>query len=178
MNLWDHLPAENMRLRRLTSDDVIASIIGVLDAEQVRAVRATFGLEGGAATTGAEAFEAIMERGNALANGWKLTRRCLIGRNRVEIEGPADVDLPALRRMGWTVEIVSWRTHVFAPNSGAMARILNRRDADPDAVVDASPPLGVANTDQINRHHVALSALLTDNCVEPSFLPAFRDAMI
>ncbi len=126
--VWDRLPAENMRVRRLTSDDGIALIGRVLDAEQVREVRAGFGLAGGPAMTGPEAFEAVMERGNALAlaNGWRLARRRLMGANRVEIEGPADTDLPVLRRMGCTVEIVSWRTRVFVPNAGAMERILDR----------------------------------------------------
>ena len=78
--------------------------------------------------TDPEAFKAVMERGNALAlaNGWRLARRRLMGANRVEVEGPADTDLPALRRMGCTVEIVSWRTRVFAPNADAIERILER----------------------------------------------------
>ena len=126
--VWDRLPAENMRVRRLTSDDGISLIGRVLDAEQVSAVRVAFGLDGGPAMTGAEAFEAVMERGNALAlaNGWRLARRRIMGGNRVEIEGPADVDLPALRRMGCTVEIVSWRTRVFAPNADTVERTLER----------------------------------------------------
>ncbi len=126
--VWDLLPAENMRVRRLTSDDGIALIGRVLDAEQVRSVRAGFGLDGGPAMTGAEAFAAVMDRGNALslANGWRLARRRLMGGNRVEVEGPADTDLPALRRMGCTVEIVSFRARIFAPNAGAVERILDR----------------------------------------------------
>ena len=126
--VWDRLPAENMRVRRLTSDDGVSLIGRVLDAEQVRAVRASFGLDGGPAMTGPEAFEAVMERGNALAlaNGWRLARRRLMGRNRVEIEGPADTDLPALRRMGCTVEIVSFRARIFAPRADAVERILDR----------------------------------------------------
>ena len=126
--VWDRLPAENMRVRRLTSDDGIAFIGRVLDAEQVRSVRAGFGLDGGPAMTGAEAFAAVMERGNALAlaNGWRLARRRLMGRNRIELEGPADTDLPALRRMGCTVEIISFRTRIFAPTAAAMERILDR----------------------------------------------------
>ena len=126
--VWDRLPADNMRVRRLTSDDGIALIGRVLDAEQVRTVRANFGLDGGPAMTGAEAFEAVMERGNALAlaNGWRLARRRLMGADRVEIEGPADTDLPVLRRMGCTVEIVSFRARIFAPNAGAMEPILDR----------------------------------------------------
>ena len=126
--VWDRLPAENMRVRRLTSDDGFSLIGRVLDAEQVAAVRTSFGLDGGPAMTSSEAFKAIMERGNALAlaNGWRLARRRLMGGNRIEIEGPADTDLPALRRMGCTVEIVSWRTRVFAPNADAIERITER----------------------------------------------------
>ena len=126
--VWDRLPAENMRVRRLTSDDGISLIGRVLDAEQVQSVRAGFGLDGGPAMTGAEAFAAVMERGNALtlANGWRLARRRLMGRDRVEIEGPADTDLPALRRMGCTVEIVSFRARIFVPNADAVERILER----------------------------------------------------
>ena len=126
--VWDRLPAENMRVRRLTSDDGIALIGRVLDAEQVRSVRAGFGLDGGPAMTGAEAFVAVLERGNALAlaNGWRLARRRLMGADRVEVEGPADTDLPALRRMGCTVEIVSFRARIFAPRAAAVERILDR----------------------------------------------------
>ena len=127
--VWDRLPAENMRVRRLTSDDGVSLIGRVLDAEQVSAVRASFGLEGGPAMTGPEAFVAVMERGNALAlaNGWRLARRRLMGGNRVEIEGPADTDLPALRRMGCTVEIVSFRARIFVPNAEVIERLLERR---------------------------------------------------
>ena len=65
-----------MRVRRLTSDDGFSLIGRVLDAEQVAAVRTSFGLDGGPAMTSSEAFEAIMERGNALAlaNGWRQSR--------------------------------------------------------------------------------------------------------
>ena len=126
--VWDRLPAENMRVRRLTTDDGIALIGRVLDAEQVRAVRQSFDLDGGPAMTGAEAFEAVMGRGNALAlaNGWRLARRRLMGADRIEIEGPADTDTDALKRMGCTVEIVSFRARIFAPNAGAVERILDR----------------------------------------------------
>ena len=126
--VWDRLPAENMRVRRLTADCGTALIGRVLDAEQVSVVRAGFGLDGGPAMTGAEAFAAVLKRGNAisLANGWRLARRRLMGADRVEIEGPADTDLPALRRMGCTVEIVSFRARIFAPRADAVERILDR----------------------------------------------------
>ena len=126
--IWDRLPAENMRVRRLTTDAGEALIGRVLDAEQVRAVRTSFGLISGFAMTGAEAFEAVMGRGSALAlaNGWRLARRRIMGADRVEIEGPADGDTDALKRMGCTVEIVSWRARAFAPGAHVLERILER----------------------------------------------------
>ena len=126
--IWDRLPFENMRVRRLTTDEGEALIGRVLDASQVRAARSSFGLDGGPAMTGDEAFEAVMGRGTALplANGWRLSRRRIMGADRVEIEGPADGDTDALKRMGCTVEIVSWRARAFAPGAQVLERILER----------------------------------------------------
>ena len=127
--IWDRLPFENMRVRRLTADDGESLIGRVLDAEQVSAARVTaFGLDGGFAMTGPEAFEAVMGRGTALTlvNGWRLARRRIMGADRVEIEGPADTDTAMLRRIGCTVEIVSWRARAFAPGAEVLDRILER----------------------------------------------------
>ena len=126
--IWDRLPFENMRVRRLTTDAGEALIGRVLDASQVRAVRTSFGLGGDYAMTGAEAFEAVMGRGTALilTNGWRLARRRIMGADRVEIEGPVDGDTDALKRMGCTVEIVSWRARAFAPGAHVLDRILER----------------------------------------------------
>ena len=126
--IWDRLPFENMRVRRLATDDGEALIGRVLDAEQVRAARASFGLDGGPSMTGEEAFEAVMGRGTALplANGWRLARRRIMGADRVEIEGPADTDVGVLRRIGCTVEIVSYRARAFAPAAQVLDRVLDR----------------------------------------------------
>ncbi len=126
--VWDRLPSDNMRVRRLRTDDGEALIGRVLDVGQVRAVRSAFGLGGGPAMTGAEAFEAVMGRGAALAlaNGWRLARRRIMGADRVEIEGPVDTDTAVLKRMGCTVEIVSWRTRIFAPGPDLLERVIQR----------------------------------------------------
>ena len=126
--VWDRLPAENMRVRRLATDTGEALIGRVLDAEQVQAVRTSFGLDGALAMTGAEAFEAVMGRGSALplANGWRLARRRIMGADRLEIEGPADTDVGVLRRIGCTVEIVSYRARAFAPAAHVLDRVLER----------------------------------------------------
>ena len=126
--IWDRLPFENMRVRRLVADTGESLIGRVLDAEQVSAARTSFGLDGGFAMTGQEAFEAVMGRGTALAlaNGWRLARRRIMGADRVEIEGPADTDTAMLRRIGCTVEIVSYRARAFVPNAETVERVIER----------------------------------------------------
>ena len=49
-----------------------------------------------------------------------------MGADRFEIEGPADTDLPALRRFGCAAEIFLFRARKFAPNAGEVERILDR----------------------------------------------------
>ena len=127
--VWDRLPAENMRVRRARHGYRRS-------ADRARARRRTgrrpcahaFGLDGGLAMTGAEAFEAVMGRGSplTLANGWRLARRRIMGADRIEIEGPADTDTALLKRIGCTVEIVSWRARAFAPGAEVLDRVLER----------------------------------------------------
>ena len=126
--IWDRLPGENMRVRRLATDAGERLLGRVLTPEQAHAFRDAFGLAGGPVMSSAEMHEAILTRGASfdLANGWRLARRRLMGAGRVEIEGPADGDLAALKRMGCATEIVSWRTRVFVPEYIDLGRILDR----------------------------------------------------
>ena len=126
--IWDRLPDENMRVRRLATDAGESLLGRVLTPEQAHAFRGAFGLAGGPVMSPAEMHEAVLTRGASfdLANGWRLARRRLMGARRVEIEGPADGDLAALKRMGCTTEIVSWRTRVFVPEYIGLGRILER----------------------------------------------------
>ena len=126
--VWDRLPAENLRVRRLTTDSGEALIGRMLDIDQVRTVRGNFGLLGGFAPTAEEAFSGALERGAAqpLANGWRITRRRVFGTPRVEIDGPADTDLPALKRFGCAVEIIAYRARVFVPDAAVLSRVFQR----------------------------------------------------
>ena len=126
--IWDRLPGENMQVRRLATDAGERLLGRVLTPEQAHAFHDAFGLAGGPVMSSAEMHEAILERGASfdLANGWRLARRRLMGAGRVEIEGPADGDLAALKRMGCATEIVSWRTRVFVPEYIGLGRILER----------------------------------------------------
>ncbi|MDE0282331.1 MAG: strawberry notch family protein [Gammaproteobacteria bacterium] len=136
--VWDRLPEENLRVRRLTANmggtgntgDTGETLIGrVLDAGQVRAVRSAFGLGCGFAMTGNEAFDAVMGEGTplTLAGGWRLARRRVMGADRVEVEGASGGDFEFLKRLGCTVEIIAWRARAFAPTAEVVGRVLERR---------------------------------------------------
>ncbi len=125
--LWDRLPGR-MRVRRLVTDPGEALIGRVFGAAEAAGLRDAFGLAGGLALTPSEMHEALTTKGTSftLANGWRLARRRAMGELRIELEGPADGDLAAVKRLGCTTEIVSWRTRVFVPDEAVLARLVER----------------------------------------------------
>ena len=126
--LWDRLPTDSVRVRTLATDAGERLIGRTLGAAQARMLRIALGLGGDAGLTAEEVREAVLERGAAfpLANGWRLARRRAMGADRIEVEGPTDTDLPALKRLGCATEIVSWRTRVFVPRAAVLERLLDR----------------------------------------------------
>ena len=126
--IWDRLPDKNMRVRRLTTDDGEHMIGRVLNAAEVVEFRAALGLAAGPGLTPAELHEEIIKRGTSfpLANGWRLARRRLAGAQRIEVEGPADGQVQALKHLGCITEIVSYRTRVFVPAEAVLARVVER----------------------------------------------------
>ena len=126
--IWDRLPYHSMRVRRLVTDAGESLIGRVFGAAETAGLRDAFGLAGGLALTPAELHDALIAKGNAfaLANGWRLVRRRLMGTLRIELDGPADGDLATVKRMGCTTEIVSWRTRVFVPDQAVLARLVER----------------------------------------------------
>ena len=129
--VWDRLPKEDLRVRRLRTDDGDALIGRVLNPEQSAALRTAFGL-GGVRLSAAEVHQALTGRGTAfgLANGWRLIRCRQMGADRIELVGPVDTDLPVLKRLGCVTEVVSWRTRVFVPGADMIGRLLDRYPID------------------------------------------------
>ena len=134
--IWDRLPDESMRVRRLVADDGEHLIGRILGPAEVTKFRGACGLAGGPGLIAAEIHDEVMVHGTSfpLANGWRLARRRLMGADRIQIEGPADGDTAGLKRMGCIAEIVSWRTRLFAPDTATLERIVERWPiAAPDA---------------------------------------------
>ena len=72
--VWDRLPKDDLRVRRLATDAGEALIGRVLDPEQTAALRVSFGLGAGAMPSAAQVYEGVMRRGVPfrLANGWRI----------------------------------------------------------------------------------------------------------
>ena len=101
--IWDRLPDESMRVRRLVADDGRAP-----DRPRPRPGRG----QRVSRSPGSRRRPGPHRRGDPrrdhgtrgasfpLANGWKLARRRLMGANRIEIEGPADGDIDPAQAHG------------------------------------------------------------------------------
>ena len=111
-----------MRVRTLATDAGERLIGRMLGAAQ--ALRTALGLGGGITLTAGEIHEAVLDRGTAfpLANGCRRAK----GADRIEVEGPTDTDLPALKCLGCATEIVSWCIRVLVPRAAVLERLLER----------------------------------------------------
>ncbi len=126
--VWDRIKSDTMRVRKITTDNGEALIGRLVETDQVRDVRRAFGLNDSSALTGEQVVEAVMHRGKSFTfpSKWRLSRRRIMGAERIEISGPADIHLPALKHYGCTVEIINFRARVFVPDAAVLQRVLDR----------------------------------------------------
>ena len=126
--IWDRLPGENMRVRRLATDAGESLLGRVLTPEQAHAFRS--GLRAGRRTGhefGRDARGDPEPRRVLRSRQWLAPRKAAPdGRRPGRDRGAGRHDLAALKRMGCTTEIVSWRTRVFVPEYIDLGRILER----------------------------------------------------
>ena len=124
--LWDRLPGR-MRVRRLVTDAGEALIGRVFGAAEAAGLRDAFACGRARAHACGDARGAD-DQGHRVHARERLAleRRRAMGELRIELEGPADGDLAAVKRLGCTTEIVSWRTRVFVPGEAVLARLIER----------------------------------------------------
>ena len=133
--IWTLLPEENMRIRRLTTHAGDHLLGRMLTEPETYAFRRALGL-GLPTLAPAEVQSTIMQDGTsfALINGWRLTRRLIMQRHRLEVEGPTGTDVEALKRLGCHTEIISFRTRIFVDphDPSVLSAILERWPLDPE----------------------------------------------
>ncbi len=131
--IWDRLPAENMRVYRLQTDDGQRLIGRVASAEELQAVYANLGLADDAPTLGAgEAWTAIMERGARLelAGGRSLRRSMVMGAYRCEFCDVPPGEVGRMKAQGLIGEIIQYRLRLFVPDTDRAPGLVARLVAD------------------------------------------------
>ena len=128
LRAWHLLPDDNLRIRRLATDEGERLIGRVLEPEEAVRLRRMADDSVVFELPAEDIVRAVRERHArfALANGWELVRRLVLGRARVEIRGPGPHDIAGLKRLGAETEIVAWQTVVFADEPGILERVLAR----------------------------------------------------
>ena len=134
LRAWHLLPDDNLRIRRLATDAGERLIGRVLEPEEAVRLRRMADDSVAFELAAEDVVRAVRERHArfALANGWELVRRLVLGRARVEIRGPGPSDIAALKRLGAETEIVAWQTVLFADEPRVLERVLARHPLRPD----------------------------------------------
>ena len=125
--LWDRLPYESMRVRRLETDDGRRLIGRILDATTTQTIRNAFGLDA-IQLTAREVMAQLNGRSRSitLSNGWTVRTRRQMDAPVIQINGPRYGDTDMLKRLGVDVEVVDWVTNYWVPNDTVLERLLAR----------------------------------------------------
>ena len=115
--IWDRLPAENMRVYRLQTDDGERVIGRLVTPEALARVYEGLGVSDGPGLSREDAWRAVLERGATLdlAGGLEVRRSMVMGAYRVELIGFSDGAVDQLKALGLTSEIIAWRLRLFVP---------------------------------------------------------------
>ena len=134
LRAWHLLPDDNLRIRRLATDDGERLIGRVLEPEEAVRLRRMADDSVAFELAAEDVVRAVRERHARfpLANGWEFVRRLVLGRARVEIRGPGPRDIAGLKRLGAETEIVAWQTVLFADEPRVLERVLARHPLRPD----------------------------------------------
>ena len=131
--IWDRLPAKDLRVYRLQTDDGERIIGRLIAPEALDGVYAALGVTGAPALGAEQAWTAVLERGAVLhlAGGLELRRATVMGGTRVELTGFTPGAVDRLKALGCTGEIIAWTLRLFLPvgdGSGPaiLARLLER----------------------------------------------------
>ena len=134
LRAWHLLPDDNLRIRRLATDDGERLIGRVLEPEEAVRLRRLADDAVAFELPAEDVVRAVRERHArfTLTNGWELVRRLVLGRARVEIRGVGPHGIAGLKRLGAETEIVAWQTVVFADEPCVLERVLARHPLYPD----------------------------------------------
>lgn len=128
--IWDRLPAENMRIYRLETEDKDRIIGRLVTQDQLIGLYNRLGLDCELKLSPDEVFKTVMDQRNhlTLLSGYSLRRSLVMWQNRLELVGASPSALPELKTMGCFTEIIQWKTRLFIPTNdlSVLTRVLDK----------------------------------------------------
>lgn len=115
--IWDKLPADNMRIYRLQTEDGERAIGRLVTQDQLINVYARLGLDCELQLVPDEVLVAVMDKRTTLSlvNGYQLRRSLVMGQPRLELIGVEGAALVEMKTLGCFTEVIQWKTRVFIP---------------------------------------------------------------
>ncbi|MBJ7533245.1 strawberry notch family protein [Rhodomicrobium vannielii ATCC 17100] len=126
--VWRKLPDKGCRIFRLTTTDGERLIGRLIRKEDMPSLEAAFGLDAGSRSVSAGmAIATLLEGRSVKAGDGFVLRKCrVMARERIELTGFRDGEVPALKALGLVSEIIAWRLRLFLPLGEATESILTR----------------------------------------------------
>ncbi|MCA0404823.1 MAG: strawberry notch family protein [Proteobacteria bacterium] len=114
--VWKQFPEENTRVYRLQTDCGQRLIGRLVSPATVATLKETL-LSEAPSLSGGDAVATILKdnTGIVLREGLTLKRSLVMTRQRIELIGFSDLDVPRLKAMGLMSEIITWKLRLFVP---------------------------------------------------------------
>jgi len=125
--VWKQFPEENTRVYRLQSDCGQRLIGRLVSPATVAVLKETLLSEAPALSTEDAVATIIKDNtGLLLRDGLALKRSLVMARQRIELTGFSDRDVPRLKALGLMSETITWKLRLFVPVGDEAAAILAR----------------------------------------------------
>jgi len=129
--IWDRLPADNMRIYRLETQNRERIIGRLVTQDQLIGLYNRLGLDCTFDLSAEEVVKAVMDQGSTLTllSHLSLRRAPSMGQYRLELVGVSPSGLSEYKDMGCFTEIIQWKTRLFIPTNDLTVLDLSRKNA-------------------------------------------------
>lgn len=128
LSIWNKMPAENVRVYRMLTDDGDILLGRVIPDESIDSTLRQLGASRTKTTIPTTDIVKAVGQGDTvlLENGWRILQRKVSGENRIEISGPSYYDMATLTKAGVFTERISYNTRYFIPTGAKAADVMDK----------------------------------------------------
>ena len=127
--IWHRLPSEDMRVRRVTTDDGEPLVGRLLTMGEVNKTLENFGRTESVVVSADEIWEQMettAEQRSSFTEGLRLVKRRVMGIERMELSNAFGNTLETLKSLGCRTEVIYYQTRIFAPSIRVLKKVIAR----------------------------------------------------